>query len=166
MASMSRPAGSASTTRARHSPEAFESLYQRNSAAETLQSDEALSWHSFMRCESLSQTRLHFQNQVAGFTAADEAALVDWKEDCTPHPPKPGERPEPRGKGKGKERVASGQQGAAAAGPSAGRGELTGPGGSSPAGKGKARDKGSAGEGIASPGQGGKKRRSGGGGDR
>ncbi|KAK3111217.1 hypothetical protein LTR53_013746 [Teratosphaeriaceae sp. CCFEE 6253] len=154
MASTSRPAGSASTTRARHSPEAFESLYQRNSAAETLQSYEALSWHSFMRCESLSQTRLHFQNQVAGFTAADEAALVDWKEDCAPHPPKPGERPDPRGKGKGKgkERVASGQQGAAGAGPSAGRGEMSGPGGSSPAGKGKAREKGGAGEGFASPG--------------
>ena len=34
--------------------------------------------------QSLVQTRLHFQNVVAGFTPQDEEMLVDWKLDLTP----------------------------------------------------------------------------------
>lgn len=48
--------------------------------------------------QSLTQTRLHFQNIVAGFTDEDEAAIVDWKEDLTP-------RGEVTKREKGKERV-------------------------------------------------------------
>lgn len=53
----------------------------------------------------MTQTRLHFQNIVAGFTDEDEAKLTDYKLDNTPRL-KPGE--EPRGSRKGKERVSSG----------------------------------------------------------
>lgn len=55
--------------------------------------------------QSLAQTRLHFQNMVAGFTQEDEAALVDWRTDNTPRL-KPGE--EARVSRKGKERVSFG----------------------------------------------------------
>ena len=41
--------------------------------------------------QSLTQTRLYFQNVIAGFTADDEVALVDWKTDDTPHPTPAGE---------------------------------------------------------------------------
>ncbi|KAK1078552.1 hypothetical protein LTR33_007139 [Friedmanniomyces endolithicus] len=94
-----------SSTKARHSPEAFQSLYELNEAAEALQRYELLSWYSF--------TRLHCQNIVAGFSPEDEAALVQCREDFTPHPPRPGEASR---KGKERERVSSGQ--GAAAGPS------------------------------------------------
>lgn len=40
--------------------------------------------HRSNSLQSLTQTRLHFQNIVAGFTSEDEAALVDWREDFTP----------------------------------------------------------------------------------
>lgn len=36
--------------------------------------------------QTIQQTRLHFQNLVAGFTAEDEAATILWKEDFTKHP--------------------------------------------------------------------------------
>ena len=39
--------------------------------------------------KSLPQTRLHFQNIVAGFTADDEKHFIDWREDLTPHVPDP-----------------------------------------------------------------------------
>ncbi|KAK5681115.1 hypothetical protein LTS10_006876 [Elasticomyces elasticus] len=134
MASSSRrPAPTpAPTGNPRHSPEAFQSLYERNEAAEILQRYEMLSWYSFMRCESLTQTRLHFQNIVAGFSAEDEASLVYWKEDFTPHPPKPGDTSR-----KGKERVSSGAN--AVAGPSVARGDAPTmvPGTESPRAKGK-----------------------------
>ncbi|KAK3628476.1 hypothetical protein LTR56_003855 [Elasticomyces elasticus] len=135
MASSSRrPAPTpAPTGNSRHSPEAFQSLFERNEAAEILQRYEMLSWYSFIRCESLTQTRLHFQNIVAGFSAEDEASLVHWKEDYTPHPPKPGETSR-----KGKERVSSGAN--AVAGPSVARVDAPAvvPGTESPGGKGKA----------------------------
>ncbi|KAK1811412.1 hypothetical protein LTR12_014221 [Friedmanniomyces endolithicus] len=102
-----------SSTKARHSPEAFQSLYERNEAVEALQRYELLSWYSFVRCESLTQTRLHCQNIVAGFSPEDEAALVQCREDFTPHPPRPDEASR---KGKERERVSSGQ--GAVAGPS------------------------------------------------
>ncbi|KAK0934767.1 hypothetical protein LTR29_013624, partial [Friedmanniomyces endolithicus] len=35
------------SSKARHSPEAFQSLYERNEAAEALQRYELLSWYSF-----------------------------------------------------------------------------------------------------------------------
>ncbi|KAK3721825.1 hypothetical protein LTR37_002991 [Vermiconidia calcicola] len=100
MASSSRTTG-----KAPKSPESFESLARRNGAAEILQSYEKLSWYSFQRCESLTQTRLHFQNIVAGFTDEDEAAFVHWKTDNTPRT-KPGE--EAKSGRKGKERVSLG----------------------------------------------------------
>ena len=56
--------------------------------------------------KSITQTRLHFQNIVAGFTPEDEARYVDWKEDFTSHPPKPGE--ETKASRKGKERLSAG----------------------------------------------------------
>ncbi|KAK3713795.1 hypothetical protein LTR37_008281 [Vermiconidia calcicola] len=104
MASSSRTTG-----KAPKSPESFESLARRNGAAEILQSYEKLSWYSLQRCESLNQTRLHFQNIVAGFTDEDEVGFVDWKTDNTPRT-KPGE--EAKGGRKGKERVGSGGGGA------------------------------------------------------
>lgn len=76
----------------------------------------------------MTQTRLHFQNIVAGFTPEDEAALVDWKEDFAPLPPKPGVDPRPSRKGK--ERVSSGGGGDGIA-------DSSSPGGS----KAQARDK-------------------------
>ncbi|KAF2716239.1 hypothetical protein K431DRAFT_210587, partial [Polychaeton citri CBS 116435] len=82
-----------STTRlyqATPSPEPYECLRMREEAAQILSSYEKLSWWSFHRCESLAQTRLHFQNIIAGFTAADEASMVDWKEDLSPLPSKDG----------------------------------------------------------------------------
>ncbi|KAF2478999.1 hypothetical protein BDY17DRAFT_327807 [Neohortaea acidophila] len=94
------------------SPESYESLARRNAAAEILQSYERLSWHSFQRCESLVQTRLHFQNVLAGLTDQDEAALVDWKEDKTPRP-KPGDEGHHGSSRKGKERLSGGVAGPA-----------------------------------------------------
>lgn len=54
--------------------------------------------------QSLTQTRLHFQNIVAGFTEEDEAKLVDYKTDNTPRL-KPGEG---KGDRKGKGRMSAG----------------------------------------------------------
>lgn len=58
--------------------------------------------------QSLTQTRLHFQNIVAGFTAEDERAHVDWPEDRTPFPSKTGDESRRVSKGKGKEVVREG----------------------------------------------------------
>lgn len=55
----------------------------------------------------MAQTRLHFQNIVAGFTEEDEAALIDWKTDNAPRPTKDGEK-ENGGRRKGKKRLSSG----------------------------------------------------------
>lgn len=112
--SKTKPAARSGKSSGAKSPESFQSLHQRNVAAEILQSYEKLSWYSMQRCEaslfhgarslpsilhhvstlvllrasnyaqSLTQTRLHFQNIVAGFTDDDEAAQVDWREDLTP----------------------------------------------------------------------------------
>lgn len=129
-----------SATRLR-SPETHQSLARRNAAVEILQSYEQLSWYALNRNESLAQTRLHFLSVLAGFTAEDEAAQVDWKTDGTPH--QPGQLPrsiytgleslggEGRretstgGKGKGKERASlSGNAGQAS--PGRGRASLGG----------------------------------------
>jgi hypothetical protein len=67
------------------------------------------------------QTRLHFQNIVAGFTDEDEASLVDWKTDTTPRL-RPGD--ETRSSRKGKERVSSGG-GDGIAGSSGSKGDKT-----------------------------------------
>lgn len=77
----------ATTTTRPRSPETHASLALRNTAAETLQSYEQLSWHALSRNESLAQTRLHFLSLLAGFTADDESAQIDWKTDNTPHAP-------------------------------------------------------------------------------
>ncbi|GAB7324151.1 hypothetical protein MBLNU13_g07528t2 [Cladosporium sp. NU13] len=91
------------------SPETHISLAARNAAAEILQSYEQLSWHALSRNEvrpspnpnptqpthhlttslvqSLAQTRLHFLSLLAGFTADDERAQIDWKTDNSPHAP-------------------------------------------------------------------------------
>nr|OQO27959.1 hypothetical protein B0A51_03804 [Rachicladosporium sp. CCFEE 5018] len=73
------------------SPEDYASLARRNAAAETLQSYERLSWHAAARNESLVQTRLHFQNIIAGFDDSDTHAWSTvskvWKTDTTPHVP-------------------------------------------------------------------------------
>ncbi|KXT11524.1 hypothetical protein AC579_6580 [Pseudocercospora musae] len=97
---------SAGTTKKAGSPEAYDSLRRRNGAAEILQSYERLSWHAFKRCEvcffevkllsqksdidifpsqTITQTRMHFQGVVAGFTTEDEKKRIHWKEDFTPH---------------------------------------------------------------------------------
>ncbi|EME50072.1 hypothetical protein DOTSEDRAFT_20460 [Dothistroma septosporum NZE10] len=84
----------AKSTRTPKSPESFDSLRRRNTAAEVLQSYEKLSWFSIARCESIVQTRAHFQRIVAGFgdlTAED----IKWNEDFTPHP---GSKPSKKGK--------------------------------------------------------------------
>lgn len=98
--------------------------------------------------QSLQQTRLHFQNILAGFTEADEAARVDWKEDRTPRP-KAGDAGDEKRSGKGKERVLSPPGGTAGAGSSGGKGE-------------KGGKKGDAGGSGSGSGSGRKKRRSGG----
>ncbi|KAK3057073.1 hypothetical protein LTR09_002111 [Extremus antarcticus] len=146
MASSSRTPAAASSSRPPKSPESFESLARRNGAAEILQSYEKLSWFSMQRCESLTQTRLHFQNIVVGFTEEDEAKLVDYKTDNTPRL-KPGE--EPRGSRKGKERMSSGGGGG------------DGVAGSSVQKTDKSRSKGDGGDAAGSAS---KKRKSGGGG--
>ncbi|EMC94909.1 hypothetical protein BAUCODRAFT_34912 [Baudoinia panamericana UAMH 10762] len=143
-------------TLSRLSPESFDSLYRRNQAAEILQSYEKLSWFSFHRCESLVQTRLHFQNLAAGFTPEDEATRVRWKEDFTPHPPKPGEDGR-----KGKSRVSSTSN---AAGPSTAIADASGSRGDSK-GKGYERShSGAYGGASAASSHSSKKRKSGGGG--
>nr|POE96444.1 hypothetical protein CFP56_56494 [Quercus suber] len=82
--SVAGPTSTAPPARPIRSPETFESLLRREEAASILQSYEQLSWWSFKRCESLAQTRIHFQNIVAGYTPEDERALVDYEEDKTP----------------------------------------------------------------------------------
>ncbi|TKA74826.1 hypothetical protein B0A55_05935 [Friedmanniomyces simplex] len=158
----------AQTSKARHSPEAFKSLYERSEAAEALQRYEVLSWYSFIRCESLTQTRLHFQNIVAGFSPEDEAALVQCKEDSTPHPPRPGEGSR-KGKERERERVSFGP--GAIAGPSESRAADAVSGNDSPMGTRRVRERAGAGaggsemgggNGYASASLGKKKRRSGG----
>ncbi|KAK5175355.1 uncharacterized protein LTR77_000494 [Saxophila tyrrhenica] len=149
MASSSRVPSGAASGKAPKSPESFESLACRNAAAEILQSYEKLSWLAMQRCESLTQTRLHFQNIVAGFTDEDEAKMVDYKTDNTPRL-KPGE--EPRGSRKGKERMSSG----------GGGGGGDGVAGSSAQKTDKSRSKNDAGGG-STPGSASKKRKSGGG---
>lgn len=52
----------------------------------------------------MTQTRLHFQNIVAGFTLEDEASWVDWKTDNTPRPKSGEEQKQSR---KGKERASA-----------------------------------------------------------
>ncbi|TKA32887.1 hypothetical protein B0A50_01113 [Salinomyces thailandicus] len=99
-------ASSRITGKAAKSPESYSSLKTRMDAAETLQSYERLSWMSFQRCESITQTRLHFQNVIAGFTSEDEAKYIDYKTDLTPLPTKPGE--EAKVSRKGKERQSAG----------------------------------------------------------
>nr|OQO26984.1 hypothetical protein B0A51_05001 [Rachicladosporium sp. CCFEE 5018] len=89
MASSSRtPSG---THARKDSPEDYASLARRNAAAETLQSYDRLSWHAAARNESLVQTRLHFQNIIAGFDDSDTHAWSTvskvWKTDTTPHVP-------------------------------------------------------------------------------
>jgi hypothetical protein len=56
--------------------------------------------------QSLVQTRLHFQNIIAGFDSEDEATFIDWHESLEPRLSKAGA--DPRSVRKGKERVASG----------------------------------------------------------
>ncbi|KAK5116383.1 hypothetical protein LTR62_007930 [Meristemomyces frigidus] len=81
-------ASSNKTSRNRASPESFHDLARRCEAAEVLQSYEMLSWFSFARCESITQTRLHFQNLLAGFTDQDESLQIDWRTDTSPFPAK------------------------------------------------------------------------------
>ncbi|KAK4555578.1 hypothetical protein LTR86_007331 [Recurvomyces mirabilis] len=100
------------------SPESYHSLARRSEAAEILQSYEMLSWWSFARCESLAQTRLHFQNIVAGFTDEDEASFVHWRVDHSPHPAKQAALVASR---KGKERVSAGFAGDGAGAGAGGR---------------------------------------------
>ncbi|KAK4636023.1 hypothetical protein CLAFUW4_00310 [Fulvia fulva] len=114
-----------SKTKSPKSPESFDSLRRRNTAAEVLQSYEKLSWLSTSRCESIVQTRAHFQRIVAGFgdLTPDD---IKWNEDFTPHP---GSKPSK----KGKERASLG-------------GSMSGPsdtGGSGKKDKGKSRQRGS-----------------------
>ncbi|KAF7186809.1 hypothetical protein HII31_11769 [Pseudocercospora fuligena] len=94
---------SAEATKKAGSPEAYDSLRRRNGAAEILQSYEKLSWHAFKRCETITQTRMHFQCVVAGFTTEDEEKRIHWKEDFTPHPGH-----ETKSSRKGKERASLG----------------------------------------------------------
>ncbi|QIW96817.1 hypothetical protein AMS68_002335 [Peltaster fructicola] len=91
MAASSSSSSYARGARGERSPESFESLRKRNEAVEILQSYEKLSWHSYARRETLQQTRLHFQNIVAGFSSEDEAALVDWPTDNSPLPARDGD---------------------------------------------------------------------------
>ncbi|KAK3675082.1 hypothetical protein LTR78_005016 [Recurvomyces mirabilis] len=114
-------ATAANTTRAKNksrSPESYHSLARRNEAAEILQSYEMLSWWSFARCESLTQTRLHFQNIIAGFTDEDEASFVHWRVDHSPHPAKQAALVASR---KGKERMSAGVAGDGAGSEASGR---------------------------------------------
>lgn len=90
--------------------------------------------HCLRILQSMLQTRLHFQNVVAGFTDQDEAAQIQWPEDVTP---RPGEEP----KSNRKEREA------VVAGPSAS------------SSKGKGREKSQSGSGAGGSAK--KKRRSG-----
>lgn len=143
------------------SRESFESLYKRSQAAEILQSYEKLSWYSFQRAEvrngatnqfriglhadclfalrqSMVQTRLYFQNIVAGFTEQDEQALVYWKEDFTPHALKPGED----AKGSRKERDAGGAEQGRSAGKGKGREKSNSNGSASGSAKKKRRSSG------------------------
>ncbi|KAF2173186.1 hypothetical protein M409DRAFT_17131 [Zasmidium cellare ATCC 36951] len=94
------------TTRSARSPESFDSLRTRDAAAEILQSYEKLSWFSFHRCETIMQTRQHFQRVAAGFDSDAEAKNVRWEEDFTRHPKSAEE--EAKSSRKGKERVSLG----------------------------------------------------------
>ncbi|KAI5369572.1 hypothetical protein Slin15195_G004470 [Septoria linicola] len=86
--------------------ESIESLRRRNEAAEILQSYEKLAWYSYDRCETLTQTRIHFQCILAGLTPEQEEANVHWQEDFTPHAVKPPQQWNAHRKGKA--RVSSG----------------------------------------------------------
>lgn len=111
--------------RTARSPESFESMRERDHAAEILQSYEMLSWYAIRRCEvcvllrsidhssicltisqTITQTRMHFQCIVAGFTEEDTKKRRVWIEDFTPHSPKPGQ--ESRSSHKGKDRASLG----------------------------------------------------------
>lgn len=70
-------------------PESIESLRRRSEAADVLESYEKLSWYAATRCETITQTRIHFKCIVSGITAAQEEETVFWKEDFTPRPTKP-----------------------------------------------------------------------------
>lgn len=113
-------------TRSR-TPESIESLRRRNEAAEILESYEKLSWYSTARCEvsisffcnlfleclltwcqTITQTRIHFQCIVAGITAAQEEENVYWKEDFTPHPMTANQQQQGSSRKAGKERLSSG----------------------------------------------------------
>lgn len=101
------------------------------------------------RVKSITQTRLHFQNIVAGFTEDDEKKYIDWTDDFTPHPPKPGEEGKQQSR-KGKERVRAG----------GGNGVAGGSGGS-PVAKGAGGSRSASGSGAGSGSASKKKRRSG-----
>ncbi|KAL9535220.1 hypothetical protein SMMN14_01467 [Sphaerulina musiva] len=70
-------------------PESIESLRRRSEAADILESYEKLSWYAAARCETITQTRIHFKCILSGITAAQEQETVFWKEDFTPRPTKP-----------------------------------------------------------------------------
>ncbi|SMR42447.1 unnamed protein product [Zymoseptoria tritici ST99CH_1A5] len=97
------PRSTLKSSRPARSPESFDSLNERNRATQILQSYEKLSWISFQRGETIAQTRVHFQNKIAGFSAEDEANRLKWKEDFTR---RAGNESKPSRKGK--ERMSSG----------------------------------------------------------
>lgn len=84
--------------------------------------------------QSLAQTRLHFRSVLAGFSAEDEAALVDWKEDMTPIAHAQSERRKGSSAGAGKEKERSGLGGGATPGGKGKERERSSLGGASPAG--------------------------------
>ncbi|PIB00750.1 hypothetical protein CB0940_01048 [Cercospora beticola] len=86
--------------------ESIESQRRRNEAAEILQSYEQLSWYAYQRCETLTQTRIHFRCIVAGITPEQEEANVHWREDFPPRPVEP--LRQSTSSCRGKERVSSG----------------------------------------------------------
>ncbi|KAK8165657.1 hypothetical protein BKA80DRAFT_309703 [Phyllosticta citrichinensis] len=68
--------------------ETYEERQRRYNAARVLESNEMLIWWSTVRNESIPQTRLHFENQLAGFASDDSEP--EWDDDLSGGPPPAG----------------------------------------------------------------------------
>ncbi|KAK8258504.1 hypothetical protein IWZ00DRAFT_550758 [Phyllosticta capitalensis] len=64
--------------------ETYEERQRRYNAARVLESNEMLIWWSTVRNESLPQTRLHFENQLAGFTSDSSSDDAEWDDEAAP----------------------------------------------------------------------------------
>ncbi|KAK7553385.1 hypothetical protein IWX49DRAFT_587396 [Phyllosticta citricarpa] len=68
--------------------ETYEERQRRYNAARVLESNEMLIWWSTVRNESIPQTRLHFENILAGFASDDSEP--EWDDEPSGGPPPAG----------------------------------------------------------------------------